>query len=108
MRIASNEMELVDFKLFEDRSRENYEGVYGINVAKVSGIVAYTEEIFETPGSPDYMLGMFDLVGDVLPLIDLTKWMNIKPKKMLCVIRRLLLQNLTISSLGLWCTLQGG
>ena len=81
MRIASNEMELVDFRLFEDKNGETYEGVYGINVAKVSGIVAYPEEIFETPGSPDYMLGMFDLRGDILPLIDLTKWMNIKPKE---------------------------
>ena len=24
---------------------------------------------------------MFDLRGDILPLIDLTKWMNIKPKE---------------------------
>lgn len=81
MRIASNEMELVDFRIYEDKEGETYEGVYGINVAKVSGIVTYPEEIFESPGSPDYMLGMFDLRGDILPLIDLTKWMNIKPKE---------------------------
>ena len=36
MRIASNEMELVDFRLFEEnKNGETYEGVYGINVAKV-------------------------------------------------------------------------
>lgn len=81
MRIASNEMELVDFRLYEDKDGQTYEGVYGINVAKVSGIVDYPEEIFETPGSPEYMLGMFDLRGDILPLIDLTKWMNIKSKE---------------------------
>lgn len=81
MRLASNEMELVDFRIYEDKNGETYEGVYGINVAKVSGIVAYPDEIFESPGSPDYMLGMFDLRGDILPLIDLSKWMNIKPKE---------------------------
>lgn len=81
MRIASNEMDLVDFRLYEDKDGQTYEGVYGINVAKVSGIVDYPEEIFETPGSPEYMLGMFDLRGDILPLIDLTKWMNIKSKE---------------------------
>ncbi len=81
MRIASNEMELVDFRIYEDKDGEIYEGVYGINVAKVNGIVEFPNEIFEAPGSPDYMLGMFDLRGDILPLIDLTKWMNIKPKE---------------------------
>lgn len=81
MNIASNEMELVDFRLYEDKEGETYEGVYGINVAKVSGIVIYPEEIFESPGSPDYLLGMFDLRGEIVPLIDLTLWMNIKPKE---------------------------
>ncbi|MCX2716191.1 chemotaxis protein [Helicobacter sp. MIT 21-1697] len=81
MSIASNEMELVDFRLYEDKEGETYEGVYGINVAKVSGIVVYPDEIFESPGSPDYLLGMFDLRGEIVPLIDLTLWMNIKPKE---------------------------
>lgn len=80
MNIASNEMELVDFRIYEEKEGETYEGVYGINVAKVSGIVTFPDEIFESPGSPDYLLGMFDLRGDILPLIDLSKWMNIKPK----------------------------
>lgn len=81
MRIASNEMELVDFRIYEDKNGETYEGVYGINVAKVSSIIEYPSEIFESPGSPDYLLGMFDLRGEILPLIDLTRWMNIKPKE---------------------------
>lgn len=80
MNIASNEMELVDFRIYEEKEGETYEGVYGINVAKVSGIVTFPDEIFESPGSPDYLLGMFDLRGDILPLIDLSKWMNIKSK----------------------------
>lgn len=80
MKIASNEIELVDFRLYEDREGETYEGVYGINVAKVNGIVIYPNEVFQSPGCPDYMIGMFDLRGSVLPLIDLTKWLNIKPK----------------------------
>ena len=92
MRIASNEMELVDFRIYEDKDGEIYEGVYGINVAKVNGIVEFPNEIFEAPGSPDYMLGMFDLRGDILPLIDLSQ------KKTLNVKRKLLLLNLAISN----------
>lgn len=81
LRKASNEMELVDFRLYEDRGDEVYEGVYGINVAKVKSIVAYPNEVFESPASPDYLLGTFDLRGEILPLIDLATWMNIKPKE---------------------------
>lgn len=81
MRIASNEMELVDFRIYEEKDGELYEGVYGINVSKVSSVVSYPNEIFESPGSPDYMLGMFDLRGEILPLIDLAKWLNITPRE---------------------------
>ncbi len=81
MRIASNEMELVDFRLYEDKNGEEYEGVYGINVVKVNSIVEYPKEIYETPGAPSYMLGMFDLRGNILPLIDLTLWIGMKEKE---------------------------
>lgn len=80
-QFARNEIELVDFRLYEDRDGEAYEGVYGINVAKVSSIIMYPDEVYDTPGCPEYMIGMFDLRGSILPLIDLTKWMNIKPKE---------------------------
>lgn len=45
-KAISNEMELVDFRIYEDKDGETYEGVYGINVAKVVSIVDYPNEVF--------------------------------------------------------------
>ena len=99
-KAISNEMELVDFRIYEDKDGETYEGVYGINVAKVVSIVDYPSEIFETPGSPEYMLGMFDLRGDVLPLIDLTRWMNIKTKEDLKIHKKVVVTEFNNKQLG--------
>ncbi len=98
--IANNEMELVDFRIYEDKDGETYEGVYGINVAKVEGINAYPDAIFESPGSPDYLLGMFDLRGEILPLIDLAKWMNIKPKDEMAQNKKVIVTEFNNKKLG--------
>ncbi|MCI6217853.1 MAG: chemotaxis protein CheW [Helicobacter sp.] len=76
-KFATNEMQLVDFRIFETRDNQSYEGIYGINVAKVEGIVVFPEHIFELPAAPDYVLGTFDLRGDILPLVDLATWMRV-------------------------------
>ena len=74
-----NEIALIDFRIFESRENESYEGIYGVNVAKVQSIIEWPEELFDVPASPDYVLGLFDLRGLIIPLIDLSKWLNITP-----------------------------
>ena len=70
-------MELVDFRLYKkEPNGEIYEGVYGINVAKVREIIKMPE-LTELPGSEDYIEGIFDLRGIVVPVVDLAKWMGI-------------------------------
>lgn len=76
-----NEIALIDFRIFEVREGEVYEGVYGVNVAKVQTIIEFPNELSDLPASPDYVLGLFDLRGTFLPIIDLSKWLNIKPDK---------------------------
>ncbi|MGI0406881.1 chemotaxis protein CheW [Helicobacter himalayensis] len=76
-KIATNEMQLVDFRIFEIRE-EIYEGIYGINVAKVEGIVEFPNHIFDLPAAPDYVLGTFDLRGEIVPLVDLATWMRVQ------------------------------
>jgi len=39
LKVGSNEMELVDFRIFKREDGEIYEGIYGINVAKVREII---------------------------------------------------------------------
>ena len=77
LKVGSNELELVDFRLFKKEfDGKVYEGIYGINVAKVREIIKMPK-LTELPGSEDYIEGIFDLRGIVVPVIDLAKWMGI-------------------------------
>ncbi len=75
--VGSNEMELVDFRIYKQEGEAVYEGIYGVNVAKVREIINIPK-LTELPGSPDYVDGIFDLRGIVIPVVNLAKWMGIK------------------------------
>jgi two-component system chemotaxis response regulator CheV len=77
LKTGSNEMELVDFRVLRGTDGENYEGIFGVNVAKVREIIK-TPVLTELPGTPDYVDGIFDLRGVVIPVINLAKWMGFK------------------------------
>ncbi len=79
-KISSNEIELVDFRINETLNGILYEGIYGINVAKVQEIIQMPET-FDLPASPDYIVGVFDLRGIIIPLVDLAAWLNIKERE---------------------------
>ena len=77
LKVGSNEMELVDFRIFKQEGNRVYEGIYGVNVAKVREIIKIPN-LTELPGVPDYIEGIFDLRGIVIPVVNLAKWMNIQ------------------------------
>jgi two-component system chemotaxis response regulator CheV len=78
LKAGSNELELVDFRIFKKGADGKiYEGIYGINVAKVREIIKMPE-LTELPGSEDFIEGIFDLRGVVVPVVNLAKWMRIK------------------------------
>ncbi|RUM69036.1 MAG: chemotaxis protein CheV [Sulfurospirillum sp.] len=77
LKVGSNEMELVDFRLIREENGKVYEGIYGVNVAKVREIIKFPT-LTELPGTPEYIDGIFDLRGIVIPVINLAKWMKIK------------------------------
>ncbi len=76
LKIGSNEMELVDFRIFKEENGEVYEGIYGINVAKVREIIK-VPFLTELPGTPEFIEGIFDLREVVIPVVNLAKWMGI-------------------------------
>ena len=78
LNLATNEMELVDFRIYEIHGEESYEGVYGINVSKVDGVVEFPDHVFDLPAAPDYVVGTFDLRGEIIPLVDLGRWMCVQ------------------------------
>jgi len=78
LRVASNEMELVDFRIYKKMpDGKIYEGIYGINVAKVKEIIKMPE-LTELPGGGEYIEGIFDLRGVVVPVVNLARWMGIQ------------------------------
>lgn len=80
LKVGSNEMELVDFRIQKEKNGAIYEGIYGVNVAKVREIIKLPA-LTELPGAPEYIDGIFDLRGIVIPVVNLAKWMNINPPK---------------------------
>ena len=80
LKTGSNEMELVDFRIFKQAGDKVYEGIYGVNVSKVREIIKMPN-LTELPGVPEYIEGIFDLRGVVIPVINLAKWMQINEPK---------------------------
>ncbi len=77
LKVGSNEMELVDFRIYKQEDDKVYEGIYGINVSKVREIIK-VPKLTELPGTPEYIEGIFDLRDVVIPVVNLAKWMGIK------------------------------
>jgi len=67
---GTNELEVLIFGLGEQS--------YGVNVAKVREVILPVN-IAASPGQPQDVMGMFNLRGVVLPLIDLHGYFNIEP-----------------------------
>ena len=78
LKVGSNEMELVDFRILKQEDDTVYEGIYGINVSKVREIIR-VPALTELPGTPEFIEGIFDLREVVIPVVDLAKWMGITP-----------------------------
>lgn len=76
LKAGSNEMELVDFRILKQQEDKVYEGIYGVNVSKVREIIKIPN-LTELPGVPEYIEGIFDLRGVVIPVVNLAKWMSI-------------------------------
>jgi len=76
LKVGSNEMELVDFRIRKQEEDNVYEGIYGINVSKVREIIR-VPALTELPGTPEFIEGIFDLRDVVIPVVNLAKWMGI-------------------------------
>ena len=75
---GSNKFELLLFRLGMDASETRSE-LFGINVFKVREIVAMPE-ITAVAGSMPHMLGVVNLRGQIIPVVDLPSVVGCKPK----------------------------
>ena len=76
LKVGTNEMELVDFRIQKIEGDHIYEGIYGVNVSKVREIIK-VPKLTELPGVPHFIDGIFDLRGVVIPVVNLAKWMGV-------------------------------
>ncbi|TVQ26318.1 MAG: purine-binding chemotaxis protein CheW [Spirochaetaceae bacterium] len=70
MSDSSSALQLVTFHLGKE--------LYGIDIMDVEGIVTI-EEIRSIPSAPDYVEGIFNLRGEIIPVISLHKRFRIAP-----------------------------
>jgi two-component system chemotaxis response regulator CheV len=74
----SNKFELLLFRLGADDKGEHSE-LYGINVFKIREIVAMPQ-VTAVAGSQPHMLGVVNLRGQIIPVMDLPSIVGVKPK----------------------------
>ncbi len=77
LKAGSNELEIVDFRIFEDRDGEVYEWIFGVNVAKVREVLRLPK-LTKVPNMPEVVEGMAEIRGKLIPVVSLCKWMGIE------------------------------
>jgi two-component system chemotaxis response regulator CheV len=77
LKVGANEMELVVFKMFSALPGGQLESLdYGVNVAKVREIIPMPS-LTKVPDMPDYAEALTEVRGEVIPIVDLGKWMKL-------------------------------
>ncbi len=77
LRTGSNELELVSFRIYEDRPTGLYEWILGANVAKVREVLKMPT-ITRLPNMPPAVEGLAEVRGEMIPVVSLAKWMDIE------------------------------
>ena len=76
LETGKNELEIVDFRLYEDREEGVYEWIFGVNVAKVREVLRLPT-ITKVPNMPPEVEGMAEIRGKLIPVVSLARWMGI-------------------------------
>jgi two-component system chemotaxis response regulator CheV len=79
LKVGTNEMELVVFRMFSSHPDGSPEILdYGVNVAKVREIIPMPT-LTKVPDMPAYAEALAQVRGEVIPIVDLGKWMKVNP-----------------------------
>ena len=79
LETGANELEVIDFRMFEELPDGSvYEWALGVNVAKVKEVIQRPSNIFRAPGTPPEVEGLAKIRDEVVPIVNLAKWMKIK------------------------------
>jgi len=76
LQTGKNELEIIDFRIFEDREDGLYEWILGVNVAKVKEVLR-TPPLTKVPNMPKEVEGMAEIRGELIPVVSIAKWIGI-------------------------------
>jgi two-component system chemotaxis response regulator CheV len=80
LEAGTNELEIIDFRMYEKLEDGSiYEWALGVNVAKVKEVLQKPKKIFRSPRMPLEVEGLAKIREDIVPIINLEKWMRIEP-----------------------------
>jgi two-component system chemotaxis response regulator CheV len=74
LQSGTNEFEIVEFEISYTKSGKEYHQYFGINVAKVREIIRMPK-LTQLPNLPEFVYGVFNLRGSIIPALDLTNFM---------------------------------
>ncbi len=79
LETGANELEIIDFRMYELlEDGSTYEWILGVNVAKVKEVIFKPKDIIKAPGLPFEAEGLAKIRGQMVPIINLARWMKIK------------------------------
>ncbi|ADC89145.1 response regulator receiver modulated CheW protein [Thermocrinis albus DSM 14484] len=76
LKTGSNELELVNFRIFEDRPEGLYAWNFGVNVAKVREVLRMPP-VTRLPNVPPAVEGLAEVRGEMIPVVSLARWMGL-------------------------------
>lgn len=74
LKSGTNEFEIVEFEIDYSNNGKYFKQYFGINVAKVREIIRMPK-LTQLPNLPEFVYGVFNLRGSIIPAFDLTKFM---------------------------------
>ncbi len=79
LETGANELEIIDFRMYELLDDGSiYEWILGVNVAKVKEVIFRPKDIVKAPGLPPEAEGLAKIREQMVPIINLARWMKIK------------------------------
>ena len=79
LETGANELEIIDFRMYEVLSNNSlYEWILGVNVAKVKEVIMKPDNVVKSPGMPPELEGIAKIREEIVPIMNLAKWMKIK------------------------------
>ncbi len=76
LETGKNELEIVDFRIYEDSPDGIYEWIFGVNVAKIREVLRMPK-ITKVPNMPPEVEGIAEIRGKLIPVVSLARWMGI-------------------------------